>query len=271
MSSAEVHTKQQVAAFYDNVEMISALSGANVHVGYWHDDADDTPLEQATNRMTDLVIERLGIQAGDRVLDIGCGLGAPALRLAKAMGVHVTAIATSPALIAEAARRAAETGMTDHVTFELGDGEELTYPSGSFDAVMAIESLVHMNDRPAAFRHIARVLKPGGRLVATDRVQLTTPTLAERASVEAYRRMSFNAPFLPLVTYIAALLEAGLLPTEYLDITDHTLPHYRHMIAQLDRAQGLDAQMRKQGAAMLSGLLTARLPTNMLITAQAPR
>ncbi|MGP3948792.1 SAM-dependent methyltransferase [Streptomyces sp. 7N604] len=270
MTSAEVFSKEQVATFYDNTSMIAALSGPNVHVGYWHDDDDSSSLDEATDRMTDLVIARLGVLPGGRVLDIGCGLGAPAIRLAKAMDVHVTAIATSPALIAEAERRAAEAGADGQVVFELGDGEDLTYPFRSFDAVMAIESLVHMNDRPTAFRHIARVLKPGGRLVATDRVEIQAPTEAERAIVEAYRHMSFNAPFMRLDAYITALLDAGLLPVEYQDITDRTLPHYRHMIAQLDHAQGIAPQVRDQGKAMLIGLLDARLPTNMIITAKAP-
>ncbi|MEU0271448.1 hypothetical protein [Streptomyces sp. NPDC006307] len=95
------------------------------------------------------------------------------------------------------------------------------------------------------------------------------PTDAERAVVEAYRRMSFNAPFLRLNTYITALLDAGLLPVEYRDITDRTLPHYRHMITQLDQAQGIDAHVRDQGKAMLTALFEAGLPTNMIITAKA--
>ncbi|MEU0271447.1 class I SAM-dependent methyltransferase [Streptomyces sp. NPDC006307] len=102
MTSVEVFSKEQVAAFYDNISMIAALSGPNVHVGYWENDEDSSPLGEATDRMTDLVIARLGVSPGDRVLDIGCGLGAPAIRLAKAMDVQVTAIATSPALISEA-------------------------------------------------------------------------------------------------------------------------------------------------------------------------
>ncbi|AUY53117.1 methyltransferase domain-containing protein [Streptomyces sp. CB01881] len=269
-----VPTKDDIAAFYDNsIPLINQLVGNNVHVGYWTSSEDRSSLQKATDRMTDIVIERLAVKPGARVLDVGCGLGAPAIRLAKAAGVHVVGIATSPKLIDEAREAAQQAGLADQVTFEVVDAEEMDYPDESFDAVMAIESLVHMNDRPRAFGRIARVLRPGGRLVLTDRVEIATPTEQQREVVEAYRRLSMNSPFLKLDEYIRFLIEARLLPVEYRDITPETMAHQLHLLEAIEQetagsATSLDPAVLSAGKSVFTGLFEARLPTNMLIVAE---
>lgn len=269
-----VPSKNDVASFYDkDVSLINLLSGANVHVGYWTSPDDRSSLREATDRMTDMVIGRLAVGRGARVLDVGCGLGTPAIRLAQQTDVTVLGIATSPNLIDHANEAAHAAGVEDRVTFELGDGEELAYADGSFDAVMAIESLVHMTDRLRAFQGIARVLRPGGRLVLTDRVEKTPPTDRQREIIEAYRKLSMNAPFLKLDEYLRTLIDTQLVPMEYLDITVETVPHYAHMMDALDRDAAGSSQAGSElvaaGKAVLSDLIAARLPTNMLVTAEA--
>jgi cyclopropane fatty-acyl-phospholipid synthase-like methyltransferase len=80
----------QVGTHYDN-QIDAAPPGGNLHFGYWDDETADPDFDAATDRLTGLVLAALGVSAGSRVIDIGCGVGGPALRLARETGAHVTA------------------------------------------------------------------------------------------------------------------------------------------------------------------------------------
>lgn len=267
-------SKDDVVAFYDEaIPMITRLVGVNVHVGYWESDSDESSVQEATDRLTDMMSERLAVGPGDRVLDMGCGLGAPARRLAGTTGAEVVGIATSPKLVARARELAAEAGEEHLVTFEVADAADLPYAEGFFDAVVAIESLVHMADRATVFRETARVLRPGGRFVLTDCVEKATPTQEELEVVEEYRKFALNSPFLRLDEYFRILLAADLLPTEYRDITAETAKHQVHMMAAVDRNSAELTEL--YGPEMVKGykdvferVLGAGLPRYMLVAAE---
>jgi ubiquinone/menaquinone biosynthesis C-methylase UbiE len=109
------------------------------------------------------------------VLDIACGNGAPALRLARTFGCAVVGIDSNPHAIARASAQAHEQGLSGRVRFELHDASQpLPFPDGAFDAVTCMDALSHLPDHPSIFAAWARVLKPGGRLLFTDQV-LTGP------------------------------------------------------------------------------------------------
>ena len=94
---------------------------------------------------------------GRATLEIGCGEGRVARDLA-ARGHHVTGVDAAPTLL-EAARDAGGAG-----DFLLADAAALPFPDGSFDLVVAYNSLMDMHDMPGAVREAHRVLEPGGRL-----------------------------------------------------------------------------------------------------------
>lgn len=102
---------------------------------------------------------------GARVLDFGCGIG----RVAEAMaerGAHVTGIDISPAMIAEAERRA---GGRERIDYRSGDVDALAgLAGGGFDLVLAADSLPYLVAAGTAARFVAaaaRLLRPGGRLI----------------------------------------------------------------------------------------------------------
>ena len=110
----------------------------------WLDSADGNPLvQQLKRRMLDVC----PVGAGDQVLDVGCGLGHEARRLAERVGPQgrVAGIDASPAMIAEARRRAA--GLTLPVTFDVGDARQVAFPDCAFDLCRA-ERVLRYVDRP---------------------------------------------------------------------------------------------------------------------------
>jgi cyclopropane fatty-acyl-phospholipid synthase-like methyltransferase len=137
-----------VGEFYDQVsDMLSEVLGGNLHFGYWRDAADDSSMTQAAERMTDIMINKLGVTTGQKVLDVGCGTGQPACRLARARGVTVTGVTLSQHQVELANRRAGAAGLGDQVTFQLADAMKLPFEPESFDAAWFFESLPHMTDK----------------------------------------------------------------------------------------------------------------------------
>jgi SAM-dependent methyltransferase len=96
-----------------------------------------------------------------RLLDAGCGAGLVAL-LARLRGADVTALDASAALLAIARERLPGADVRE------GDLEALPYTDAAFDAVVAVNSVIYATDPAAALRELARVARPGGRVVVTD-------------------------------------------------------------------------------------------------------
>src|SRR5438067_7518130 len=143
--------------------------GLKWQVGVW-DRISPIYLRAIDNRFTgviDGIMRHAGLQPGQQVLDLGTGTGSAALKaaLSVAPGGVVTAIDVSPEMLAIARQRIASMGLSN-ISFQEGRAEEIPAPAHQFDAVLASLSLMYVIDRAAAAREIARVLRPGGRLVA---------------------------------------------------------------------------------------------------------
>jgi len=107
-------------------------------------------------------LDSLGIKAGDKVLDLGCGLGGPARMAAGRYGSDVTGIDLTEAFCDGARQLNALVGLED-IRIEQGDALAMPFPDNSFDVVYTLHVSMNIADKAELYREIARVLKPGGR------------------------------------------------------------------------------------------------------------
>lgn len=164
---ADINTA--VERYYDTtLDLYEELWGEHVHHGYWDEDerpdADGADRHSATDRLVHELVGYAGVRAGARVLDVGCGIGGPALYLAGALGCTVVGVTLSAQQAARATEKARDAGLAERAEFHQLDALSTGFPDASFDVVWAVESLMHIADRDAFFAEAMRLLRPGGRL-----------------------------------------------------------------------------------------------------------
>ncbi len=149
------------------------------------------------------------LHEGERVLDLGSGGGIDVLLSAKRVGPTGRAIGLdmTDEMLALAQRNAAEAGATN-VEFVRGHIEDIPLPSESVDAIISNCVINLAADKPAVFREIARVLRPGGRMGVTDIVAEDHLTAEERAQRGSYAGCIAGA--LSFSEFRAGLEEVGL-------------------------------------------------------------
>ena len=116
---------------------------------------------------TDALIRRAEFGPGQQVLDVGCGVGTTAIRVAASVDARVTAVDIAPLMLERAAANVSQAGLSQRVAVEQGDICDLRFADGSFDRVVA-EAVTMFVDRPRATRELVRVCKPDGRVLATE-------------------------------------------------------------------------------------------------------
>jgi cyclopropane-fatty-acyl-phospholipid synthase len=171
-----------------------------------------TTLEEAQEAKLELVCEKLGLDEGERVLDIGCGWGSFAIHAARTRGVRVLGITLSGPQAARARRRVAELGLDDRVQIRVADYRELD--EEPFGAVVSIGMVEHVGASQIDLyaRTIARALRPGGRVLNHGIARLRHGEPEAAAFSERY--VFPDAAPLHLSRVLLALERAGL-------VTDH--------------------------------------------------
>lgn len=110
---------------------------------------------------TKYFLEKLGLTPDMRALDIGCGVGGPALTAASEYGCFVTGIDITPEFIEIAKERNALGPHRDKLYFEVANMNGLNFKDASFDAAFMLHTGMNISDKQAGYNEVSRVLKPG--------------------------------------------------------------------------------------------------------------
>ena len=199
------------------------LSSANKGVrtvaeafGYSSDELASIPAEANMGLSCGNPTAFASLREGETVVDLGCGGGLDVFLAAgkvgptgKAIGIDMT-----PEMLALARRNAAKND-AKNVEFHEATIDKLPLPDASVDCVISNCVINLAPDKPAAFREIARVLKPGGRLAVSD-IALKQP-LPEEIAGDVMAYVGCIAGALPIETYRSDLIEAGFGQVEIVD------------------------------------------------------
>lgn len=139
--------------------------------------------------VTAALVAAARVRPGDRVLDVACGAGEPALTLAALAG-SVTAVDLVPEMVRTLRRADAA------LPVAVADAEALPFADGAFDLVTCRAAVLHFPDPARAAAEFARVLRPGGR-VALSALGPATDTPAVAATVAVLARHGARSPLLP--------------------------------------------------------------------------
>ena len=115
-----------------------------------------------------IIMEQLALQEGATILDVGCGAGQDTLDLARAVGPHgrVVGIDTSETMLEAARAHALQTQLP--VEYLRADATRLPFPDASFDGCLSSRVLGHLHKPEQAVAEMARVARPGARIVVAD-------------------------------------------------------------------------------------------------------
>ncbi len=167
-------TEQRVAAHYGNAGIAERVVAA-LHAAHGRDipvTADLlAPFDQFHGRgalATQELVALLQPREGERLLDIGSGIGGPARWIAARFGVHVTGVDLTPDFCAAAEALNQAAGLADRVRIIRGSALALPVPDEAFDAAYSQNVVMNIADKPVFYREAFRALRPGGRMALSN-------------------------------------------------------------------------------------------------------
>ena len=130
--------------------------------------------------------DRLQVEPGSHLLEVGSGSGGPAVYLATMRRCRVTGVDLNAHGIANAQKLAAARGVADRVSFQACDATAtLPFESASFDAIVSNDAMCHLPNRGRVLDQWHRLVRPGGRILYTDAMIISGPVTHEELAIRS--------------------------------------------------------------------------------------
>lgn len=218
LSPAAAAAIDDIREHYDSLSpFYRTLWGEHIHHGFWH--GNESAAEAQENLIRELA-GRARIQEGDRVLDVGCGLGGSSMFLAREYGAMVKGISLSEKQVSAARDQARRRGLLGRVNFEVQDAHQLGRDPAIYDVIWIVECSEHLFDKPGFIRECARHLAPGGRLAICAWLAGENLDETQAKLVEAVRVGMLCPSFGTLSDYTTWIEDSKLTVESAEDITD---------------------------------------------------
>jgi MPBQ/MSBQ methyltransferase len=166
--------EREVASYYGLSGLHSvilrnlAASGFDIE-RLMHDDlAPVDEFHMGGRAATDYLFGKMGLTGREHVLDVGCGLGGAARRLAAGFGCKVTGLDLTPENVAIARDLTARAGLDGLIAYKVGSALSAPFPAARFDAAINIDMAMNVHDRMRLYKEIARVLRPSAIFALYD-------------------------------------------------------------------------------------------------------
>jgi ubiquinone/menaquinone biosynthesis C-methylase UbiE len=148
------------------------LMGEEIHVG--------------GEKETEILAEKVGINKETHILDICSALGGPARHLAKKYGCKIIGLDATNKMVDEAIKRTEKDGLSDLISYKLGDVLNMDFEPNTFDIVWGQDAWCYITDKKKLIQKSYEVLKPGGIIAFTDWLQVGNMTTSEWESLNTF-------------------------------------------------------------------------------------
>jgi tocopherol O-methyltransferase len=245
---------QRIGQFYDESSSLwEATWGEHMHHGYYGPQGNDR--KDRYQAQVDLIEELLAwaqVEAADRILDVGCGIGGSTLYLAKKFQAQALGITLSPKQVARAQARAqaqdvsliatetiqaqAGRGTGPQVGFQVANALQTPFPDNTFDMIWSLESGEHMPNKRQFLAECYRQLKPGGKFLMATWCHRPTDLPAGALTADEQRHLAsiYRVYCLPYVIalpeYVAIATDLGFQNVRSADWSKAVEPFWRDVI-----------------------------------------
>jgi len=221
-----------------------------------------------------LLASKLGLTAGDRVGDLGMGVGGPLRNIVKFSGANITGVSINDYQVRRAKKitsQSASNAMARNMHYRQGDFTKLVpevFEAESLDAIYYIESSCHVSNRTEVFLEGAKALKPGGRLFAYEWVmthRYNTSNPEHKEMKEGIEWGNGIEELIPATSVLESLRDAGFVVLEHGDLVDiaeeqygdHNVPWYYDMAQTYAFSSVSSFQLSSFGCGLLNYFLKA--------------